>query len=176
MAWLHTPKLVLVVLLLFCCCWPRAFLWANSDMIGAERCGSCHQEEWQIWLHGPHGPSLQRLTAEQLADPSCQQCHQTPAAPPGSQAGVQCESCHGPGKWYQPAFVMKDRELARLLGLVDVAAARCQQCHTGSSPSLLPFDFARAWSRIRHGKTDKPAIDATITGQRAVEARKRTAS
>ena len=37
---------------------------------------------------------------------------------PGSELGVQCEACHGPGKDYAKKKVMIDPDLAREKGLV----------------------------------------------------------
>ena len=66
--------------------------------------------------------------------------------------GVQCEQCHGPGKLYQPDYVMRDRELSRLLGLVDATPTGCLACHTEGAPSLEAFDYRTMWARIDHGK------------------------
>jgi hypothetical protein len=67
-------------------------------------------------------------------------------------AGVQCESCHGGGKYYAASYVMRDKVLARAVGLQDPGDATCKHCHDNSSPSLQPFDYAAAWARIAHGK------------------------
>ncbi|MBC7794704.1 MAG: hypothetical protein H7Z43_13450, partial [Clostridia bacterium] len=72
-------------------------------------------------------------------------------------AGVQCESCHGGGRYYYPQYVMKDRELARLVGLVDATAEQCQRCHNEAAPSIKPFDFASMWAKIDHGRVAREA-------------------
>lgn len=74
------------------------------------------------------------------------------AAKDGALLGVQCEQCHGAGKLYQPDYVMRDRELSRLLGLVDATATGCLACHTEGAPSLEPFSYRTAWARIDHGR------------------------
>jgi hypothetical protein len=75
--------------------------------------------------------------------------------------GVQCESCHGSGIYYAKRYVMKDRELARIVGLVDVAAKTCQRCHTESTPSIQAFDFRRLWEVIAHGQDEKKTETAS---------------
>ena len=65
--------------------------------------------------------------------------------------GVQCESCHGAARSYTPAYVMRDAELAGLLGLVaKPEASSCNRCHTDSSPSLQGFDFAAKRELIKY--------------------------
>jgi formate-dependent nitrite reductase cytochrome c552 subunit len=65
-------------------------------------------------------------------------------------AGVSCESCHGPGLLYAARYVMRDPELARALGLVDVGERTCAGCHTDSTPSLVRFEYERKLPLIRH--------------------------
>ena len=72
----------------------------------------------------------------------------------GYFAGVGCESCHGAGAGYAPDDIMRDRPLARLLGLRDLStpaarAALCASCHRAST-RLAPFDPVAAWKAIRH--------------------------
>lgn len=67
--------------------------------------------------------------------------------------GVQCESCHGPGRYYVAEYVMRDAELSRAVGLLQPDAALCQRCHTAGAPSVSPFDFDRLWAIIKHGQT-----------------------
>lgn len=135
-------------------------LWAQ-DYIGAEKCKSCHAFEYRVWAAGPHARAHQPLTAEQLADPKCNNCHtMLPGNVEAAFAGVQCERCHGPAKYYHPAYVMKDKELARAVGLVDPVEAHCRSCHTEGTPSIRPFDFARMWGEIDHGKKARQAYEA----------------
>lgn len=70
-------------------------------------------------------------------------------------SGVQCESCHGEGALYSPRYVMKDKVLARLLGLEDVKAETCAKCHTSDGPSVTPFDFAAKVKLVNHGAGEK---------------------
>ena len=66
--------------------------------------------------------------------------------------GVQCESCHGAGRYYQAKFVMKDKELSTIVGLKAPVEALCKRCHTEGAPSISPFQFEAHWSRIDHSK------------------------
>ncbi|HSI06876.1 MAG TPA: multiheme c-type cytochrome [Myxococcota bacterium] len=133
--------------------------YAQTTFVGAKRCQTCHTWEYQVWAKGPHATARQSLTPEQLKDGKCNSCHTMVPAELEEQkfAGVQCESCHGGGRYYSPSFVMKDRELARAVGLVDPTAEQCQRCHNESAPSIKPFDFASMWAKIDHGRAAREA-------------------
>ena len=78
--------------------------------------------------------------------------------------GVQCESCHGPGRDYRKKKIMSDVEKARAKGLWDAEndAAICTACHNEKSPTFDPerytlpdgtttgFDFEQAKARVPH--------------------------
>lgn len=81
-------------------------------------------------------------------------------------AGVQCEACHGAGSLYAPRFVMKDRELARLLGLSSVTEEQCAPCHAKDSPSVKPFDFAEKILLVNHKRRAKADAAKPATGAR----------
>jgi hypothetical protein len=51
---------------------------------------------------------------------------------------------------------MKDAELSRLVGLVEVEEAVCRRCHTDSTPSVRAYEHARMWQAIQHGDEPKP--------------------
>ena len=80
---------------------------------------------------------------------------------------MSCETCHGAGQYYVPAYVMKDPELARLVGLLDPGERSCRSCHDPSSPSLRPFEFTTKlkamdhWSSGRAPRAAAPATPAT---------------
>ncbi len=125
---------------------------AQQGYVGAQRCASCHQFAYQVWLASPHAKAHQSLTAAQLSDSRCNNCHNLLPDTENRFVGVQCETCHGPGKYYQAEYVMKDHDLARAVGLIDTKPTHCQQCHTPGAPSITPFDFETMWARIDHSK------------------------
>ena len=130
-----------------------------QNYIGAERCGQCHEFAYKQWLGGPHAKAHLALTEAQLKDPKCNNCHTLveAAATEAKFAGVQCERCHGAGRYYQASYVMRDKELARAVGLQDTLPAHCQQCHTEGAPSVTPFDYKSMWARIDHSKAAREA-------------------
>ena len=123
-------------------------LAAAADLIGAETCKACHPAAWEAWRDGPHARALASLTEAQRADRRCTACH-APDADKGV-AGVTCETCHGGGRVYAQAYVMRDRELARAVGLVDPGERTCLGYHDESAPSLSRFDYARKLPLIDH--------------------------
>jgi len=134
---------------------PASLAYAQN-YIGAERCKSCHEFAFRVWSSGPHAKAHAALTDEQLKDPKCNTCHTSqPGENDAKIEGVQCERCHGPGRYYHREYVMKDRELSRLVGLIEPKPEHCQQCHTEGAPSIRPFDFADLWRRIID-----PVVDA----------------
>lgn len=133
----------------------------GQGYIGAERCGSCHPFAYQRWKQGPHASAHLSLSQAQLEDPKCNTCHtMAPDSQDVGLLGIQCERCHGAGRYYHPRYVMKDSELSRAVGLVDPEARHCQQCHTEGAPSIKAFDFATLWGRVDHGKSSRQAWEA----------------
>ena len=130
-----------------------------QSFIGAKRCQTCHEWEYQVWSKSPHAQAQVSLTADQLKDGKCNGCHtMVPTHLEEDKfAGVQCESCHGGGRYYFPQYVMKDRELSRLVGLTDPTPEVCQRCHNDSAPNIKPFDFASMWSKIDHSRAAREA-------------------
>src|SRR5438132_2710818 len=123
-----------------------------SDLVGPESCRTCHAEAYRIWAQGPHARAVASFNAEHRKSPLCLSCHsrdEQRSNPSDPVAGVSCETCHGGGRYYQAAVVMRDKELARLFGLQD-AATTCSSCHGPGSPSAQPFDVKAALQRIDH--------------------------
>lgn len=127
---------------------------AEHDFVGAERCRSCHQEEFKVWAAGPHAGAMEALSERERQDARCTQCHTMVSddMDPALQ-GVQCETCHGAGRWYSETWVMRDKELREKLFLVQPDERTCTRCHTESSPSLRPFRYEEKLEKIRHWKT-----------------------
>ena len=130
-----------------------------SDLVGPESCRTCHAEAYKVWSGSAHARATASLTAEQRKAPLCLQCHSRDEARAGQAevSGVSCETCHGGGRWYQPAAVMRDKELAHAFGLADPTPQSCMVCHGGETPSLQKFDVKEAMGRIDHWTADRAA-------------------
>ncbi|MFZ5445779.1 MAG: cytochrome c3 family protein [Myxococcota bacterium] len=124
------------------------------DFLGSESCQACHPDAWAAWQATSHARSRDVLSAQQQKDMRCLSCH-SPNQVDQKVAHVSCETCHGGGQYYSAQFVMKDPELARLVGLVDPGEKSCRACHDGSSPSLKPFDFAAKLKSIDHWTVER---------------------
>ena len=146
-------------------------LGGRRDWTGSAACGACHPGELAAWQVTPHARTRDRFTsrpdpsrtdrfrsaAQQgsespcgegspCGDPRCLGCHATGEAPAGPAIAVEvgCEACHGAGAAYAEADLMRDRPVALLLGLSDVAtpaarAAICAACHRRATRGT-PFD------------------------------------
>src|SRR5258708_22476134 len=127
-----------------------------SELVGPASCRACHAEAYRIWAAGPHARAAQTLTPEQRKQTLCLQCHSRDEQRAGQAdvQGVSCETCHRGGRFYQPAVVMRDKELSRLFGLIDPTPQSCLACHGGQSPSLKPLDPKEAMQRIGHWAAD----------------------
>ena len=124
-----------------------------ADPVGAETCKACHPAAFEIWRESAHARAQASLPERSRSDARCNGCH----APEPGQAGVSCEACHGNGGLYARPYVMRDRELARALGLVDPGERTCQRCHDESAPSLSRFDYARKLPLVRHAEAEREA-------------------
>jgi hypothetical protein len=125
----------------------------NYGYVGPENCKACHPRAYELWKNGPHAHAMQSLEGRSAKDGRCLSCH-APQAEKGI-AAVTCESCHGPGQYYSPAYVMKDAELSRAVGLEDPGEKSCRSCHDASSPSLKSFDFKEKLKTIDHWTVEK---------------------
>lgn len=137
--------------------WPRPSDAAGvvpHEYVGAQRCKSCHAAEFAAWETSPHARAYEVLDDAAKKNVRCLSCHTLVADDTQlGMTGVQCESCHGPGRHYTPAYVMQDKELSALLNLVAKPdAGSCQRCHTDASPTLTPFDFGAKRELIKHWK------------------------
>ena len=128
---------------------PRSAPADRSDYVGSDTCGACHKAEYDKWLRTAHARATTALASTFRRDPRCAGCHATDLL--GEIPEVGCESCHGAGRFYYPAYVMRDAEVARALGLAEAGEATCKTCHGADSPAVRPFDYKEAWKRIAHG-------------------------
>lgn len=128
---------------------------AQHDFVGAERCRACHQKEYESWSRGPHARALDALSAAERKDARCLTCHtMAPEVDDPELGGIQCETCHGAGKWYSKAYIMRDKELRAALGFVDPDEKTCLRCHTETSPSIRPWMYEEKREAIRHWSED----------------------
>lgn len=123
----------------------------EHDFVGAERCRACHEAQYDVWSRGPHARAMESLSERERRDPRCTQCHtMAPEVPDPALAGIQCETCHGPGRWYSKDHVMRDRELRAALRFAEPDEKTCERCHTANTPAIRPFTYAEKLERIRH--------------------------
>lgn len=125
-----------------------------ADFVGAESCKACHPEAYAAWKASKHARAFESLSAQQKQDARCTSCH-APNEREQGLTGISCETCHGGGQYYSPDYVMKDSELARLVGLSDPSEKQCRSCHDASSPSLRPFDFVEKLKLIDHWTAER---------------------
>jgi hypothetical protein len=142
-----------------------------ADFVGAESCQGCHPEAYAAWKQSKHARALDSLSEQQQKDARCLSCH-APDLKAQSQPQVSCETCHGGGQYYSPAFVMKDEELSRLVGLVDPSEKSCRNCHDASSPSLKPFEFVEKLKLIDHWSAERARRQAEAEAAAAPPAKK----
>ncbi len=151
--------------------------YTSDDYIGARKCRICHMSIYRSWNETPHAKAFETLKPgaredekkkaglspekDYSKDTSCLICHTT-----GTDyqfEGVQCESCHGPGKEYTHASIMNrrtwgsDPEGHRILAceaglIINPEEAVCLRCHNEKSPTFKPFDFSSMYDKIKHPK------------------------
>jgi hypothetical protein len=156
---------------------------AENKYIGADKCKSCHNspdtgDQYSAWKGMKHAKAFETLASEEakklaaekgIADPqtadACLECHVTAFGVPETEikkgfdraAGVQCESCHGPGEQHMkarfaaasngetvPAQLPPDEIVAK------PTQAKCLECHNDRSPSFKPFCFHLRNAELRH--------------------------
>lgn len=122
---------------------------ANDVRVG---CAFCHPSAHEDWMTSSHPQALQSLEAiGQGTNPNCLPCHTTGFGQEGgfvnrqttdALAGVQCESCHGPGGPHVDDIM--DPALRPPFSVEMVDAAICGDCHDFHHPT---FD---QWSASGH--------------------------
>ena len=113
---------------------------AKNGYVSASACQDCHEQEYLQWSATRHAFAFETLLKkERYFDPNCVSCHTTGF---GYQAGfqigdetsafkgVQCETCHGPGK--QHVANPKKANIRRA-----AETSLCLECHdTKHSPGF----------------------------------------
>lgn len=136
----------------------------DNAYLGASACAQCHQAEFAHWQTTDHAKALQTLVDEQKdAIDRCLSCHTTgfgwrtgfdSAKKTPGLAGVQCETCHGPGKLHVAS--PKDALLIRS----DLQKYICTQCHNrGAQPPVTNFDeiYEESREKIVHKTAETEA-------------------
>ncbi len=128
---------------------------ASTDRgeVGATGCRVCHPDQYRAWSEGPHSKAYSILDSKQRKSSKCLRCH-TMDKQPHLQA-VQCESCHGIGKYYAKDYIMKDAKLAEAVGLKPGKLDDCARCHNDEAPGMKAFDSKQSWKLLPHSGTAK---------------------
>ena len=81
---------------------------AKNGYVSASACRACHEQEYLEWAATRHAFAFETLLKkERYFDPTCVSCHTTGfgyqtgfqiGEASSTLKGVQCETCHGPGK------------------------------------------------------------------------------
>lgn len=140
-------------------------------VVGVKKCMMCHKGQnnhmvYEKWLETPHAKALKSLNPAKGEDknPACLACHTTAFNKGGYKvgdanaadfAGVQCESCHGPGSAYKALGIMKDRKAALANGMIIPTEDTCKQCHNPKSPTFKSFNYKEALKKIDHSYSKK---------------------
>ena len=175
---------------------PTAAAQKDVPYIGAEKCKTCHDSDetgnqYHAWKNGPHAKAWEALASDEakeiagkmgIADPQkadqCIKCHMTgfgveeKLLKKGFEktAGVQCESCHGPGEAHMKARLkatMKGDKTADLSPdeIVTVPPQdTCLQCHNDESPTFEPFCYYHRKATIAHLNPERDHSDYMVCG------------
>ena len=174
---------------------------AAPKYLGPNKCVSCHEHEPQkTWAaKDKHSHALQQLedakaskyaAAIGLSDPydlkgSCVACHAT-VFNGDANAGVSCETCHGPGSDYlEPHQQKGSYPKAVPLGMIDsrgnypVWAALCVKCHVVTDAKLTAaghksganFEVGAESRKIVHWKETYDFAQLSAAGMAAMARR-----
>ncbi|MGI6455584.1 MAG: multiheme c-type cytochrome [bacterium] len=117
------------------------------EFVGATKCKMCHNKPstgkiFDEWQDSHHAKAMDVLSDAEKKDPKCQKCHTTGFGEPGgfvslektpAMAGVQCESCHGPG-----AEHIKSKPNKVIPHVWEANEEACVKCHNPESPTWDP--------------------------------------
>lgn len=158
-----------------------------NRFIGAQKCKTCHAandtgNQFEALSKMKHSHAFEALASEDakktakernIEDPqkadACLKCHQTAFGVPDAElakgfdrtAGIQCESCHGPGEAHMKARmaaaaaeepdapkVYKGVPAAEIVHSPEMSV--CTGCHNKDSPNYKPFCFCKSRLETRH--------------------------
>lgn len=122
----------------------------ENPFVGASTCSGCHKGQYERWQRTAHARAyISLVERKQQYDVECIGCHTLGYGQEGGfsdlnsvgfHAGVQCESCHGPGQQHvagkgDPEKIVRRRD-----------EQICLQCHI---PEKSPeFDFMAYFDRV----------------------------
>jgi hypothetical protein len=140
------------------------------DYVGVKKCKACHLKQFKSWKETSMADSFENLKSgvkaaektkagvdpskDYTADKDCLKCHTTGYGESGGfttieetpqLAGVQCESCHGPGGQYNTVMkkskkIWKEKgytsDELKAIGLIIPSEDEtgCMKCHGKDSP------------------------------------------
>jgi hypothetical protein len=176
-----------------------------SRYIGADACKNCHQsqasgDQHGTWSKTEHAKAFATLGSDKAKEfakakgiddaqksDACLKCHETAFGLPADQikkgfdpkAGVQCESCHGPGEaHFKARFAAASKaggdegfgdEKGKAAAYQTIPAGEiivkpeqktCLGCHNDQSPTFKPFCYFERVDKIRHDDPRKPRVKA----------------
>ena len=158
-----------------------------NHYIGAAKCKNCHSvadngNQFECWTKSKHAEAYKTLASDaakkvaaekkiedaQKAD-ACLKCHVTGFGLEADQfdkkfdktAGVQCETCHGPGEAHMKARLAAaateenaDPKVRKKVPEGEILVGQdpklCAGCHNSESPSYKPFCYATRMHEIAH--------------------------
>ncbi len=171
--------------------------------IGAAACKNCHNgadkgNAYDHWLGTPHAKAYENLASDKakeagkkvgVDDPQksdkCLKCHVTAfgvdkkelKASFKIEAGVQCETCHGPGEEHQKkrfAEAMKQGAAPSPITPGEIRSLRtadgCVKCHNEESPTYKPFCLKERMDKVEHLDPRKKRSEEELKKLRATDA------
>ncbi|MBF0425727.1 MAG: hypothetical protein HQL66_07900 [Magnetococcales bacterium] len=134
----------------------------TGPFLGAQKCQACHPRPFAAWSSSRHAQALSTLERVNKGfDPDCLVCHTVGFNRPGGfidtgvtpqLAGVQCESCHGPGREH-----VQEGHDKKMPPTADQTEALCRGCHNALHAPAFEFKhFRRRGIPCGHGDAGTP--------------------
>jgi hypothetical protein len=158
--------------------WSRKSVPDEDEFVGDEACRNCHNQKktpiYDHWKQTGHAHALETLEKKSVPpgqdfNPECVGCHVVgfgfetgyrSVKETAYLAGVQCESCHGPGGKHAAEENEKDKDEPKLFRPPKFPDAKsietlCLSCHDAEND--LDFDFFRDYAKVIHPGSKMPA-------------------
>jgi predicted CXXCH cytochrome family protein len=181
---------------------------AANRYIGSAKCKNCHQadangNQYGAWSDAKHSHAYEVLETDEakqvgaargIANPveagECLKCHTTAYGEDKKlikrgfkiEAGVQCETCHGPGEQHMKARFAAAADAGDDEGFGDEEpgwvglpegeiitvppAETCAKCHNNDAPNFKGFCYYQFVQKISHldPRKDRPAAKEIVCG------------